>query len=94
MDSIQGPAAYFCEYRAEFLGSTASGQLLDPLNRGTAHWSVLTSLSGESSKNILETDCNTEHSDIALKSDNVTAKMDFILVIILTVQNCTILDLW
>jgi len=51
------------------------------------------SLSGEISKNILETDCNTEHSDITLKSGNVTLKMDFILVIILTVQNYNILDL-
>jgi len=51
------------------------------------------SLSGEISNNILETDCNTEHSDIALKSDNVTVKIDFILVIILTVQNYTILNL-
>jgi len=51
------------------------------------------SLSGESSKNILETYNNTEHSDTALKSDKVTVKIDFILVIILTEQNYTILDL-
>jgi hypothetical protein len=50
------------------------------------------SLSGEISKNIVETDCYTKHSDIALKSGDTTVKMDFIFIIILTVQNCSILN--